>query len=611
MLDHRVELFTEGSATEPFSQSEIEARARTAAVEAAEAVPDFNAVPLDELLIEDSHYQQGIRILFRSHGDLVGPRAVAPAGESCQWIRLTDGVQEHRVLAVTQTSRDTKVALRIPGEARDRLVRPCELYYDPSSDRVIFYNRSDIPVELENITQASSPRSRIVINPIFTGSLQPGVWRLHMRDDPVLDFRILQKVSYTAYHERPALVEQASTASSTDLIMSSTKRSLTPDNDAKRVRRRISGTDDEADERPVMFVRPSTEPPPSRESRELAAVNTHALLDAQTGETVDVTGAEEEDNYQLTKLDPIASTGLSAVYRARHSDVSDNVIAVKVLKTRPFATALDKPGHERAHERNIIRQAESWHRETQSMLRTQEEPGNPSIVKFYGGDARFLSIWMEYVEGATDLTAPKWRAKGTDLFIGTRDDAFRVLRDISSALSHIHYRKLVHNDIKPGNILYSRDRGAVVCDFGLSTPMNNSPTGGGTPYYLPPEFIGAKARGPASDVWALGVTMLYLLKKIPFPDGRGRKHHPRPLYWQIAGVNNPSARERMGNGQPAIDQMREWLMEIFAAKDELLNRDDLLERTVRDMLAPQPARRITMAAIAQALVGEQPAPLGS
>ena len=67
----------------------------------------------------------------------------------------------------------------------------------------------------------------------------------------------------------------------------------------------------------------------------------------------------------------------------------------------------------------------------------------------------------------------------------------------------------------------------------------------------------------------------------------------------------------MGNGQPAIDQMREWLMEIFAAKDELLNRDDLLERTVRDMLAPQPARRITMAAIAQALVGEQPAPLGS
>ncbi|KAH8174579.1 protein kinase domain-containing protein [Sarocladium implicatum] len=604
MLDHRVELFTEGSATEPFSQSEIEARARTAALDAAETVPDFNAVPLDELLIEDSHYQEGIRILFRSHGDLVGARAVAPAGESCQWIRLTDGVQEHRVLAVTQTSRDTKVALRIPGEVRDRLVRPCELYYDPSSDRVIFYNRSDIPVELENITQASSPSPRLVINPIFTGSLQPGVWRMHVRGDAVLDFRILQKVSYTAYLERPALVEQASTASSTDLIVSSTKRSLTPENDSKRARRRVNETEDEADDKLVMFARPSTEPPPSRESRELAAINSHALLDARAGETVEITGADEEDNYQLTKLDPIASTGLSAVYRARHSDVSDNVIAVKVLKTKPFAPAIDKPGHERAHERNIIRQAESWHRETQSMLRTQEEPGNPSIVKFYGGDARFLSIWMEYVEGATDLTAPKWRAKGSDLFTGTREDAFRVLRDISSALSHIHYRKLVHNDIKPGNILYSRDRGAVVCDFGLSTPVNNSPTGGGTPYYLPPEFIGAKARGPASDVWALGVTMLYLLKKIPFPDGRGRKHHPRPLYWQIAGVNNPSARERMGNGQPAIDQMREWLMEIYAAKDELLNRDDLLERTVRDMLTPQPSKRITMAAVAQALAGE-------
>jgi hypothetical protein len=98
--------------------------------------------------------------------------------------------------------------------------------------------------------------------------------------------------------------------------------------------------------------------------------------------------------------------------------------------------------------------------------------------------------------------------------------------------------------------------------------------------------------------------MLYLLKKIPFPDGRGRKNHPRPLYWQIAGVNNPSARERMGNGQPAIDQMREWLMEIYAAKDQLLDRDDLLERTVREMLTPQPSKRITMMGVTHALLGE-------
>lgn len=605
MLDHRVELFTEGSATEPFSQSEIEARARTAALEAAVAHEEHEAVSLDELIIEESHYLQGIRLLFRSHGELVGARAVAPAGESCRWINLTDGVQNHRVLAVTQTSRDTKVALRIPGEIRERSLRPCELYYDPSSDKVIFYNRSDVPVELESISARSeSPTPRKVINPIFTETLLPGVWRLYIRDEPVLDFRILDKVSYTAYHKSPTLVQEPSSASSTDVIVSSVKRSLTPDDDGKRVRRRISDLDTDTSGGVVMYVRPSTEPPPERHSRELVSINSHALLDSHAGETVNVTGAEDDDNYELTKLDPIASTGLSAVYRARHSNVSDNVIAVKVLKTRPYVTAVDKPGHDRAHERNIIRQAESWHRETQSMFRTQEEPGNPSIVKFYGGDARFLSIWMEYVEGAVDLTAPKWRAKATDMFTGTREDAFTVLRDISSALSHIHRRELVHNDIKPGNILYSRDRGAVVCDFGLSTPMNNSPTGGGTPYYLPPEFIGAKVRGPASDVWALGVTMLYLLKKIPFPDGRGRKHHPRPLYWQIAGVNNPSARERMGNGQPAIDQMREWLMEIYAAKDELLNRDDPLERTVREMLTPQPSKRITMTGVAHACLGD-------
>lgn len=617
MLDHRVEPYTEGSATEPFSQSELEARAGMHHVPHQEPTPEPQAVPLDELIIEDAHYRQGVRILFRSHDNVTGARAVVPGGESCQWIYLRDETQEHRVLAVTQTSRDTKVALRTSHSSR-----PCELYYDPSSDKVIFYNRSDIPIELENVLPSSSssssdedasPARRMVINPIFTGSLGPGVWRLLIRGTAMLDFRILDKVSYTAYPERrPTLTHQPSSLSSTDQVITSAKRSLTPEDDVKRVRRRISDADEDdpgADDGVIMFVRPKSESPSPPQGREIAAVNSHALLDAEQGETVDVDGDLEEDNYQLTKLDPIASTGLSAVYRARHSDVPDNIIAVKVLKTRPYTVASDRPGHDRAHERNhernIIRQAESWHRETQSMLRSQEEPGNSAIVKFYGGDARFLSIFMEYVEGASDLTTPRWRARPSDMFIGTREDAFRVLRDIASALSHIHRRELVHNDIKPGNILYSRERGAVVCDFGLSTPTNNSPSGGGTPYYLPPEFIGTKARGPPSDVWALGVTMLYLLKKIPFPDGRGRKQHPSPLYWQIAGVNNPKARERMGNGQPAVDQMRQWLMEVYAARNEKLNPDDRLERMVRDMLAAQPSRRITMHGIVQALAQER------
>ena len=53
-------------------------------------------------------------------------------------------------------------------------------------------------------------------------------------------------------------------------------------------------------------------------------------------------------------------------------------------------------------------------------------------------------------------------------FHSSRDDAMRTLRDVSEALSHLHGRHLVYNDIKPANILYSPNRGAVLHDFGLS-----------------------------------------------------------------------------------------------------------------------------------------------
>jgi serine/threonine protein kinase len=167
---------------------------------------------------------------------------------------------------------------------------------------------------------------------------------------------------------------------------------------------------------------------------------------------------------------------------------------------------------------------------------------------------------------------------------------------------------MVHNDIKPANILYSVERGAVLCDFGLSTHIKNPPTTGGTPYYVPPEFIGTKLRGTPSDVWALGITMLYVLGKIPFPDARARPVHPRPLYWMIADLNRPQATPfpahagAGGRPQPAsaVSQMQTWLGEISEITGTLDQRDQL-ERIVAEMLTPNPHQRTTMALITQEL----------
>jgi serine/threonine protein kinase len=61
-----------------------------------------------------------------------------------------------------------------------------------------------------------------------------------------------------------------------------------------------------------------------------------------------------------------------------------------------------------------------------------------------------------------------------DYFSGTSADARRVLGDIVSAPAFVQENSITHNDIKPGNILFSAARGAVLIDFGLSnmTPIH-------------------------------------------------------------------------------------------------------------------------------------------
>jgi len=168
----------------------------------------------------------------------------------------------------------------------------------------------------------------------------------------------------------------------------------------------------------------------------------------------------------------------------------------------------------------------------------------------------------------------------------------------------------VHNDIKPANILYSPERGAVLCDFGLSTHTSNPASAGGTPYYVPPEFMGGKLRGTPSDVWALGITMLYVLRKIAFPDSRGRQHHPKPLYWMIADLNKAPTHHPHGTargGQPgssAVVQMRSWLAEIYEAKEKL-DPHDKLERVVAEMLTPDRNQRVTMKQVIGELSNEE------
>ncbi|KAK1706623.1 kinase-like domain-containing protein [Colletotrichum acutatum] len=606
--------------TEPFSQSEIDARMRNIRVEEPFDLISGDPVPLDKLRVEEHHHKQGIRILVRP---LTRSRSVSPGNYNCQWLALRAEVAseqepQHKVLAVSQTSRDIKFSVRIPPERLDdNTPRPplwCELYYDPTSDNQILLNRSEVPISLTRISDGPGYCASWGVNPGAPKALSPGTWRINVRDVEVLDFRILEKRPAYFKHADSDIKDELPSSSNSDALNASGKRSFTADDGELRSEKKARTIEEagivkkEKEDGVIMFLRPQAQPlvfplPTEAKGRELVATNGHALLDMQKDETVVIPGGCEIDEYTVSKRDQIASTALSSVFTAEHSNVPDGIVTVKVLKTRTAnanANTASKPQDN--NERNVIRQADMWLREYQS----QDDLRHESIVKLYGGDARYLSLYMEHVD-AKDLSAKGvWRSQLDHSFLGDRADAFAIARDISGALHYLHSKNLVHNDIKPANILYSPSRGAVLCDFGLSTHTSGPVTTGGTPYYIPPEFIGKKLRGPPSDVWALGVTMLYVLGKIPFPDARSRKQAKQTaLYWMIADVNRPPPPpnpQQRGPAQPcpAVDQMYKWLSEVAVAREKLYPRDKL-ERLVSDMLIPAPAQRITMARVVREL----------
>ena len=401
-----------------------------------------------------------------------------------------------------------------------------------------------------------------------------------------------------------------SSSLSSESLNSSGKRPLAapdelPPGPGKRIR-----PEEKDDDRVTMFLRPqflrpqadSLPSPPvaTDEKTDLIQANGHALLNLREGQSVEIPGNGELYQYEITKREGIASTTLSSVFKADHSHVPDDIITVKVLRTRPPHSEDGVATKPQETERNVVHQANIWLREFQS----HDDLRHESIVRLYGGDARYLSLYMEHID-ARDITAKELWRNEADHFCGDRADAGRVLRDIAGALHYMHKRKLIHNDIKPSNILYSCDRGAVLCDFGMSTAPGHSNVAGGTPYYVPPEFIGRKLRGAPSDVWALGITMLYVLRKMPFPEARGRQHHPRRLHWYIADINRQPTRSRHGQARPtAVSQMQQWLLEVREVSSTL-NMNDAIENLVARMLLPQPNQRVTMSQVMAELFPEQ------
>lgn len=110
-------------------------------------------------------------------------------------------------------------------------------------------------------------------------------------------------------------------------------------------------------------------------------------------------------------------------------------------------------------------------------------------------------------------------------------EVFRFLKDVAAGLAFLHERDIVHQDIKPANILIDASGHYVITDFGISTRVRNTlrksaqqqKSSEGTIAYMAPERFGRdNIPVKASDIWSLGATLFELISGyVPFGEHGG------------------------------------------------------------------------------------------
>lgn len=91
------------------------------------------------------------------------------------------------------------------------------------------------------------------------------------------------------------------------------------------------------------------------------------------------------------------------------------------------------------------------------------------------------------------------------------------MRDLLSAVSYIHYKKIIHKDIKMENIVFAK-KGVIdhlkLIDFGSAIPFEKGKlyfNMSGSPYYMAPEMLSGDGFNEKADVWSCGIIFHFLL----------------------------------------------------------------------------------------------------
>ncbi len=217
-------------------------------------------------------------------------------------------------------------------------------------------------------------------------------------------------------------------------------------------------------------------------------------------------------------MQKIGSGAMASVYKAKQLSL-DRIVAIKILPKRlsedsSFVDRFYKEGRAAAKlSHNNIVQA----------IDVGEHLGYHYFV-------------MEYVDGKTVYDGfPEHGAY-------SEDKALDIAIQMARALEHAHARGLIHRDVKPKNIMITKDGTAKLADMGLAREAGDAEAAAaekgrayGTPYYISPEQVrGVEDVDFRADIYSLGATLYHMVTgRVPFegdtPAEIMHKHLRTPL----------------------------------------------------------------------------------
>ncbi len=201
-----------------------------------------------------------------------------------------------------------------------------------------------------------------------------------------------------------------------------------------------------------------------------------------------------QDRYEI--LEQIGSGGMSVVYKAKCHKLN-RLVAVKVLK------------EEFCGDSNFV---------SKFKMEAQAAAGlaHPNIVNIYDvvDEGRLHYIVMELVEG---ITLKTYIARKGRLEI---KESIGIAIQVAQGIAAAHEQHIIHRDIKPQNMLISRDGKVKVADFGIARAVSAQTMGStamGSVHYISPEQARGGFSDERSDLYSLGITIYEMITgRVPF-----------------------------------------------------------------------------------------------